>query len=73
VREKMVEALSQDVRVVKIRLAGELSEEFLLVHVILEGFAAVNENYRNFIVELAAEFMVGVDVDFVPGETSAAG
>jgi hypothetical protein len=54
-------------------LAGELSEEFLLVHVILEGFAAVNENYRNFIVELAAEFMVGVDVDFVPGETSAAG
>jgi hypothetical protein len=54
-------------------LAGELSEEFLLVHVILEGLAAVDEDDRNFIVKLAAEFVVGVDVDFVPGESASAG
>jgi hypothetical protein len=53
-------------------LAGQLPEEFLLVHVILEGLAAVDENHRNFIVELAAEFEVGVDVDFLPDEPSAA-
>ena len=45
----------------------------MLVHVILEGLAAVNEDDRDFIVELTAEFVVGVDVDFVPGESSAAG
>jgi hypothetical protein len=40
--------------------------------VILEGLAAVDENYRNFIVELAAKLEVGVDVDFLPDEPSAA-
>jgi hypothetical protein len=53
--------------------ASQLPEEFLLVHVILEGLAAIDENDRNFIVELAAEFDVGVDVDFLPDEPSAAG
>jgi hypothetical protein len=53
-------------------LAGELPEEFPLVHVILEGLAAIDENHRNFIVELAAELEVGVDVDFLPDEPSAA-
>jgi hypothetical protein len=45
----------------------------LLVHVILEGLAAIDEDDRDFIVELAAEFVVGVDVDFMPGEAAAAG
>jgi hypothetical protein len=54
-------------------LASQLPEEFLLVHVILEGLAAVDENDRNFIVELAAEFEVGVDVDFLPDKPSTAG
>jgi hypothetical protein len=54
-------------------LAGQLPEEFLLVHVILEGLAAVDENHRNFIVELAAELEVGVNVDLLPDEPSPAG
>ena len=54
-------------------LTGQFPEEFLLVHVILEGLAAVDEDHRNFIVELSAEFEVGVDVDFLPDEPSAAG
>jgi hypothetical protein len=60
-------------RVVRTDLAGQLPEEFLFVHVILEGLAAVDENHRNFIVELAAEFEVSVDVNFLPDEPSAAG
>jgi hypothetical protein len=51
---------------------GELSQEFLLVHVILERLAAVDEHYRDFIVEPSAEFEVRVDIDFAPGEPSAA-
>ena len=54
-------------------LAGELAQEFLLVHVILEGLAAVDEYNRNFVVELAPELVVCVYVDFAPGESSAAG
>ena len=57
----------------EIRLAGELPKKFLLVHVILEGFAAIDEHDGNFIVELAAEFVVGIDIDFVPGKASPAG
>jgi hypothetical protein len=53
--------------------ANQLPEEFLLVHVILEGFAAVDKNHRNFIVELAAELEVGVDVYLLPDEPSTAG
>jgi len=59
--------------VLKCRLACELPEELLLVHAILEGFTAIDEYDRNFIVKLAAEFVVGVDVDFVPDEPTAAG
>ena len=51
--------------------AGELPQEFLFVHVILEGLAAVDEYDWNFIVELPAEFKVRVDIDFAPGESSA--
>jgi hypothetical protein len=54
-------------------LAGQLPEEFLLIHVILEGLAAIDEHDRNFIVELAAELEVGVDVNFLPDEPSPAG
>jgi len=55
------------------RLAGKLAQEFLLVHAVLEGFAAVDEYDGNFVVELAAEFEVGVDIDFAPDEAAAAG
>lgn len=52
-------------------LAGELAEEFLLVHTVFESLAAVDEDDRDFVVELAAEFVIGVDVDLAPGETAA--
>jgi hypothetical protein len=54
-------------------LACELPEELLLVHVVLEGFAAIDEYDRHFVIELAPKFEVVVDVNFVPCESSAAG
>ena len=53
-------------------LAGQLLQEFLLVHVVLESFAAIDEDDRNFVVELAAKVRVGVNVDLMPGESSPA-
>jgi hypothetical protein len=50
---------------------GQFAEEFLLVHAVLEGFAAVDENYRDFIVIEPANFSAGIYVDFMPGEASA--
>jgi hypothetical protein len=44
----------------------------LFVHAVLEGFAAVDEDYGHFVGELAAELFVGVDVDFLPAEQTAA-
>jgi hypothetical protein len=52
-------------------LASQLSEEFLLVHAVLERFAAIDEDDRDFVVELAAKIGVRIDVDVVPGESSA--
>src|ERR1700756_3401024 len=54
-------------------LAGQLAQEFLLVHAVLESFPAIDEDDRHFVVELAAEFMVGIDVNFLPGKSAAAG
>ena len=53
------------------RLAGELAEEFALVHVVLEGFAAVDKDDGNFVGELAAELFVGVDIDFLPAKKTS--
>ena len=39
---------------------------------VLEGLAAVDENDGHFIGELAAELVVGVHVDVLPGEAAAA-
>ncbi len=54
------------------RLTGESAEEFLLVHTVFEGLAAIDEHDRNFIVKLAAKFGIGVDIDFLPGEAAPA-
>jgi hypothetical protein len=54
------------------KLAGEAAEKFLLVHAVLEGLMAIDEDYRDLVVELAAKFRVGVYVDFLPGEAAAA-
>jgi hypothetical protein len=53
-------------------LAGELSQEFLLVHVIFESFTTIDEDDRDLVIELTAKFGVGVYVDVLPGESSAA-
>jgi hypothetical protein len=52
------------------RSAGQLAQEFLLVHVVLEGFSPIDEDDRNFIVKLSAELEVRIDIDFTPGKAS---
>jgi hypothetical protein len=53
------------------RLAGQFAEELTFVHAVFEGLAAVDEDDGDFVVELAAELVVGVHVDFLPDETAA--
>ncbi len=52
-------------------LAGQFPQEFLLVHAVFEGFPAIDEDHRDFVVELAAKIEVGIDVDFLPGKSTA--
>jgi hypothetical protein len=52
--------------------AGEFTEEFLLVHMVLEGFSPINKDHGDLVVELSAESGVGVDVDLLPDEAAAA-
>ncbi len=53
-------------------VSWQLAEKFALVHAVLEGFAAVDEDYGHFVGELTAELLVGVDVDFLPAEQASA-
>jgi hypothetical protein len=55
-----------------VSLAGELAQKILFVHVVLKSLVAIDEDYGNFVSVLAAKVMVSVDVDFAPGESSAA-
>ena len=48
----------------------QLAQKLLLIHVIFEGLAAVDEDHGNFVIELPPKFGFGVDVDFVPGEAT---
>jgi hypothetical protein len=52
-------------------LGAQLAEEFLLVHAVLKCLAAVDEDYRDFVVIESPDFGVGVYVDFTPGEAAA--
>jgi hypothetical protein len=52
------------------RLARQFSQKFLLVHAVLESFAAVDEDDRNLVVELAAKIGVRINIDLLPGESS---
>jgi hypothetical protein len=54
-------------------LAREFAQELLFVHAVFEGFAAVDKDDRDFIVELAAKFGVSVDVNLAPSEAAATG
>jgi hypothetical protein len=55
-----------------VKSVSEFAEEVVFVHVILEGFAAVDEDYGDFVGELAAQLLVAVDVYIFPGEATAA-
>jgi hypothetical protein len=57
----------------KASLAGEFAKEFALVHAVFEGFAAVDEDDGDFIVKLAAEVVIGINIDFTPGEAAMTG
>jgi hypothetical protein len=54
-----------------VSLAGELPQKFLLVHPVLEGFAAIDEDDGDLVVVLAAEFGIGVNIHIAPVETAA--
>ncbi len=54
-------------------LAGQLAQKLLLVHAVLEGFSAVDEHNRDFIIKLPPQFIIAIDVDLVPRESAAAG
>lgn len=53
-------------------LAGQLAQELLLVHSILESFSAIDEDDRDLVVELATEIHVRVDINFAPGKSATA-
>jgi hypothetical protein len=53
-------------------LAHQLAQEIAFVHAVFERFAAVNEDDRNFVDELAAERLVGVYIHFLPGKAAVA-
>lgn len=51
--------------------AGQLPQEFLFIHAVLESLAAVDENDRNFVVILPAQFVVRINVDFLPRKSAS--
>lgn len=51
----------------------QAAEEVPFVEVVLEGFAAVEEDDGDFVVEALLEFGVGVDVDDAESEVGAGG
>jgi hypothetical protein len=53
-------------------LAGELAQKLLLIHVILEGFSTVDEDDWNFVIKLPAQFVITINVNFLPGESASA-
>jgi hypothetical protein len=59
-------------RTVTSELAAKFAKEVGFFHVVFEGFAAVDEDYRDFVGELTAELFVAVDVDVLPGEAASA-
>jgi hypothetical protein len=54
------------------RSAAEFAEEVGLVHAVLKGFAAVDEDYGDLVGELPTELFVGVHIDVLPSEAAAA-
>ena len=51
-------------------LAGQFSEELLLIHPIFKGLTAVYEDDRDLIGKLASQSVIQIDVDFPPSEAT---
>lgn len=54
------------------RLAGKLLQELLLIQPVLKGLPTVNKDDWDFVGELAAKLIVGLDVHFAPAEAAPA-
>src|SRR5271155_2641925 len=54
-------------------LAGQLPQKFPLVHAVFEGLTPVDEDDRDFVIELPAQFVVAINIHFLPREAAAAG
>jgi len=52
-------------------LAGQLAKEFLLVHAVLEGFAAVDEDHRDLVGKPPPQVIVSIDVYVAPVKTTS--
>jgi len=50
--------------------SAQFAQEFLFIHAVLEGFAAVDEDYGDLVGIEASDFGVGIHVDFSPGEAA---
>jgi hypothetical protein len=50
--------------------ARQFPQKFLLVHAVLECFAAVDEDDGDLVVILAAEFGIGVNIHIAPLKTA---
>jgi hypothetical protein len=42
----------------------------LLIHAVLEGLVAIDKDDGNFVGILAADFGIGIDIDFTPGKAA---
>src|SRR5207244_12244134 len=52
--------------------ACQLTQEFAFVHAVLKCLTPVNKHHWNFVGELAAQFVVAIDIDFAPAKTAPA-
>ncbi len=52
--------------------ASQFPKKFLLIQPVLEGFAAIDEDDGDFVGELAAQAVVGFNINFMPMEAAAA-
>ena len=52
--------------------AGELTQELALVHSVFESLAAVDEDNRDFVSELTAKILVGININFAPMKPASA-
>ena len=52
--------------------ASQFAEEFALVHVVFEGFVAVDEDDGDFVGEASPQFVVALYVNFAPSKATTA-